>query len=92
LVSGIVNQKTIDEKSKDVHFVAYEVIVPTMKPSEQFEYLKTLDIENTLKALSFINSLTFILCVVESLLLLRVIKLKFLAISATSISWSPLLI
>lgn len=45
LVSGIVNQKTIDEKSKDVHFVAYEVIVPTMKPSEQFEYLKTLDIE-----------------------------------------------
>jgi NAD-dependent DNA ligase len=45
LVSGIVNQKTIDEKSKDVHFVAYEVIVPNMKPSEQFEYLKTLDIE-----------------------------------------------
>jgi NAD-dependent DNA ligase len=45
LVSGIVNQKTIDEKSKDVHFVAYEVIVPDMNPSEQFEYLKTLDIE-----------------------------------------------
>jgi len=45
LVSGIVNQKTIDEKSKDVHFVAYEVIVPTMKPSDQFEYLKSLDIE-----------------------------------------------
>jgi len=45
LVSGIVNQKTVDEKSKDVHFVAYEVIVPAMKPSEQFEYLKTLDIE-----------------------------------------------
>jgi len=45
LVSGIVNQKTIDEKIKDVHFVAYEVIVPPMKPSEQFEFLKTLDIE-----------------------------------------------
>jgi NAD-dependent DNA ligase len=45
LVSGIVNQKTIDEKIKDIHFVAYEVIVPIMKPSEQFEYLKTLDIE-----------------------------------------------
>jgi NAD-dependent DNA ligase len=45
LVSGIVNQKTIDEKIKDIHFVAYEVIVPTMKPSDQFEYLKTLDIE-----------------------------------------------
>ena len=45
LVSGIVNQKTIDEKAKDVHFVAYEVIVPSMKPSDQFEYLKKLDIE-----------------------------------------------
>jgi NAD-dependent DNA ligase len=45
LVSGIVNQKTIDEKAKDIHFVAYEVIVPSMKPSDQFEYLKKLDIE-----------------------------------------------
>jgi len=45
LVSGIVNQKTIDEKAKDIHFVAYEVIVPTMKPSDQFDYLKNLDIE-----------------------------------------------
>jgi NAD-dependent DNA ligase len=45
LVSGIVNQKTIDEKIKDIHFVVYEVIVPSMKPSDQFEYLKILDIE-----------------------------------------------
>ena len=45
LVSGIVNQKTVDEKIKDIHFVAYEVIVPVMKPSDQFEFLKTLDIE-----------------------------------------------
>jgi NAD-dependent DNA ligase len=45
LVSGIVNQKTVDEKIKDIHFVAYEVIVPVLKPSEQFEFLKTLDIE-----------------------------------------------
>ena len=44
LVSGIINQKTVDEKIKDVHFVAYEVIVPTMKQSEQFEFLKKLDI------------------------------------------------
>jgi NAD-dependent DNA ligase len=44
-VSGVVNQKTVSEKIKDIHFVAYEVIVPTLKPSEQFEYLKTLDIE-----------------------------------------------
>jgi len=48
LVSGIVNQKTIDEKAKDIHFVAYEVIVPTMKPSDQFEFLKKLDIETVL--------------------------------------------
>lgn len=44
-VSGVVNQRTVSEKIKDIHFVAYEVIVPSMKPSEQFEYLKTLDIE-----------------------------------------------
>jgi len=44
LVSGIVNQKTIDVKIKDVNFVAYEVIVPTMKQSEQFEFLKKLDV------------------------------------------------
>ena len=40
LVSGIVNSKTIDEKTKDLHFVAYEVIQPRMKPSEQMETLK----------------------------------------------------
>jgi DNA ligase (NAD+) len=45
LVSGIVNQKTIDEKIKDIHFVAYEVIVPTLKPSDQFEFLKKMNIE-----------------------------------------------
>ena len=45
MVSGIVNQKTIDEKIKDIHFVAYEVIIPTMKPSEQFDFLKRLDID-----------------------------------------------
>jgi len=48
LVSGIVNQKSIDQKIKDVHFVAYEVIVPTLKPSDQFEFLKTLNIESVL--------------------------------------------
>jgi DNA ligase (NAD+) len=59
LVSGIVNQKTIDEKAKDIHFVAYEVIVPTMKPSDQFEYLKKLDIETVLfEKVSGSNELT----------------------------------
>jgi NAD-dependent DNA ligase/DNA polymerase/3'-5' exonuclease PolX len=41
LVSGIINSKTVDEKAKDLHFVAYEVIQPLMKPSEQMESLKT---------------------------------------------------
>jgi len=48
LVSGIINQKTVDEKIKDVHFVAYEVIVPELKPSDQFEYLKKLNIETVM--------------------------------------------
>lgn len=39
LVSGIVNAKNPDEKTKDMHFVAYEVIIPEMKPSEQLKKL-----------------------------------------------------
>lgn len=41
MVSGIVNSKTMDEKTKDLHFVAYEIIQPLMKPSEQLAALKT---------------------------------------------------
>jgi NAD-dependent DNA ligase/DNA polymerase/3'-5' exonuclease PolX len=39
LVSGIINSKNADEKTKDLHFVAYEVISPPMKPSEQMAFL-----------------------------------------------------
>ena len=42
LVSGIVNAKTTDEKVHDLHFVAYEVIKPLLKPSEQMALLKEL--------------------------------------------------
>ena len=42
LVSGIVNSKTIDDKAQDLHFVAYEIIKPEMKPSEQMEKLTEL--------------------------------------------------
>jgi NAD-dependent DNA ligase len=42
LVSGIINSKTIDEKANDVHFVAYEVIKPSLKPSEQMKRLTEL--------------------------------------------------
>jgi len=45
LVSGIINSKTIDEKARDLHFVAYEVIQPQMKPREQMKKLKELGFE-----------------------------------------------
>jgi DNA ligase (NAD+) len=45
MVAGIVNHKTINETVKDLHFVAYELIVPLKKPSEQMEFLSTLDVE-----------------------------------------------
>lgn len=48
LVSGIVNQKKVDPNIKYVHFVAYEVIHPELKPSEQMKLLETLDIDTVL--------------------------------------------
>jgi DNA ligase (NAD+) len=45
MVAGIVNHKTINEAIKDLHFVAYEVLNPIIKPSEQMELLLTLDVE-----------------------------------------------
>jgi len=48
MVAGIVNHKTINESIKDLHFVAYELIKPIRKPSEQMELLLTLDVETVL--------------------------------------------
>jgi NAD-dependent DNA ligase len=45
LVSGIINSKIVDEKIKDLHFVAYEIIEPLMKPSEQMTKLKEAGFE-----------------------------------------------
>jgi NAD-dependent DNA ligase len=45
MVAGIVNHKTINETVNDLHFVAYEVMKPIKKPSEQMEFLSTLDVE-----------------------------------------------
>jgi len=45
MVSGIINHKTINEAINDVHFVAYELIKPHKKPSEQMQILTTLDVE-----------------------------------------------
>lgn len=41
VVSGLVNTKNIqEEKMKDVHFVVYELIYPSMLPSLQLSFLK----------------------------------------------------
>jgi len=45
LVSGIVNSKKADEKTGDLHFVTYEVIMPQIKPSEQIAKLKATGFE-----------------------------------------------
>jgi DNA ligase (NAD+) len=45
MVAGIVNHKSVNEAIKDLHFVAYEVINPILKSSEQFSFLSTLDVE-----------------------------------------------
>jgi len=39
LVSGVVNAKKVDEKAVDLHFVAYEVVAPSMSPSQQMRQL-----------------------------------------------------
>ena len=51
LVSGIINHKHIDEKIKDVDFVAYEVIKPVLKPSDQMGYLRVSNVKVVLNAL-----------------------------------------
>ena len=45
MVSGIVNHKTITASVNDMRFVAYEVIKPDKKPSDQMGFLSTLGIE-----------------------------------------------
>ncbi len=39
LVAGVINHKHLDEKIKDIHFVSYELIKPSIKPSEQLKML-----------------------------------------------------
>jgi len=56
LVSGIINRKSADEKTKDLHFVVYEVVEPPMKPSEQMKNLSDNRFETVLHRVE--NSLT----------------------------------
>ena len=45
LVAGVVNQKKMDkDKFADIDFVCYEVIKPTLRPSQQIELMKKLDV------------------------------------------------
>jgi NAD-dependent DNA ligase len=39
LIAGTINRLTVNEIIYDVKFVAYEVLVPSLRPSEQMEYL-----------------------------------------------------
>lgn len=43
LVAGIINNKTVHKCIEDVHFVAYEVIYPTLQPSKQLDFLSNID-------------------------------------------------
>ena len=49
MVAGIINHKTINETIKDIHFVAYETIIPLgKKVSEQMDFLGTINVERVL--------------------------------------------
>uniref|UniRef100_A0A6C0I8D9 DNA polymerase beta n=1 Tax=viral metagenome TaxID=1070528 RepID=A0A6C0I8D9_9ZZZZ len=49
MVAGIINHKTINETIKDIHFVAYETIIPaSLEPSKQMEFLGTVNVERVL--------------------------------------------
>jgi len=48
LVAGIINHKSLDEKVKDIDFVAYEVIKPVLTPSKQMDFLVGLNVKSVL--------------------------------------------
>ncbi len=48
MVAGIINHKTISDTVNDIHFVAYEIIKPDLKPSKQMDFLKTLNVKTVL--------------------------------------------
>jgi NAD-dependent DNA ligase len=52
MVAGIINHKTISDSVADLHFVAYEVIVPQKIPSEQMEFLTSVNVERVLYQVS----------------------------------------
>jgi DNA ligase (NAD+) len=55
MVAGIINHKTIIDSVNDLEFVAYEVIKPVLKTSEQLELIKSLNMNCVLYKLEPIN-------------------------------------
>jgi NAD-dependent DNA ligase len=45
MVAGIINHKHVSDTIVDIHFVAYEVIIPQLTPSAQMEYLGAMNVE-----------------------------------------------
>ena len=52
MVAGIVNQKTVSEAINDINFVAYEVIKPVLKPSDQMSFLRVQNVETVLNKMT----------------------------------------
>lgn len=48
MVAGIINNKTVVDAVRDLHFVAYEIIQPQLTPSQQMEMLGTINVERVL--------------------------------------------
>jgi NAD-dependent DNA ligase len=48
MVSGIVIGKKITDLVKELHFVTYEVIKPVLKPSDQMDFIRTIDVVGVL--------------------------------------------
>ena len=45
----MINSKTVDaEKFADIEFVAYEVIMPELVPSEQMKMLEDINVANVI--------------------------------------------
>lgn len=53
MVAGIINQKTISNEIEDVQFIAYEVIKPILKPSNQIKLLLSLYDEYRIETVLF---------------------------------------
>lgn len=58
LVSGIINRQSIDEKIKDIHFVAYEVMKPVFRPAQQMMLLENLALNIEVVKYSILNDIT----------------------------------